>query len=364
MTKPIVQELQDFTSGATAFFYNHHTCDNSLLRRFLSSTMDEARLSFADRYAAQVLMKYDLDDWVHFRQGVHRREVGGNISYAAQRDHSAHTLNNYLLGAYFWEYAPGIRKLIAQHMARRHMLVCDGPYNSQDFFSLWVMASLLHDIGYLFEGAAMPSTTMHSSALNEIGVDVVREYFNSRFWVACRVTAPADRRDLLDFAGVTPFELRHGGFSGILESLRDVGNLIRLQEAINHQSLDTDRPNAIVSDRKVSDQETLITTTPIHDAFTAWSEHYKKFGCPSMVERIQELENYVCKCIYDGLDAQGMRMLDHGACSGLLMLRASTYFFSIWFGLKNADGQYRATNNENLKSAQSRFFAQVPPERD
>ena len=101
MTKPVVQELHEFTTTAKSFTAAHHECDNGLLNRFLSSTMDEARLRFADRYAAGVLERYDLEDWVHFRHGVHRREVTGEISFDSQRDHSAHTLNNYLLGAHF-----------------------------------------------------------------------------------------------------------------------------------------------------------------------------------------------------------------------------------------------------------------------
>lgn len=345
MSRLVIRELDHFTRTEASFRVAHQGCDPGLLGRFLGATMDEARLRFADGYAAQVLEKYDVEDWVHFRQGVHRREVAGEVAYDGQRDHSAHTLNNYLIGAYFWHHAPGLRASLVDHMNRRGIEASGGPEDSVRFFNLWVMTSLLHDIGYLFEGAAMPGTTRHSSALSAIGADVVREYFNSRFWVASGVTAPSERRALLDLSGVHPFDLEGDGFSAILEALRDVGDLSELRAAINRQVRTSDRMAGAAA----------VNVPPIHDAFEAWREHYTAFGATGMVDRIRELERYVHSCIYAGLGSSGLRMLDHGACSGLLMLRASTYFYSIMYGMRQPDGRLRAPSDANLRSAQERF---------
>lgn len=93
----------------------------------------------------------DLADADHFRQGLLRREITGNMAYQRQRDHSAHTLNNYILGWYFFSNSIEVKKAISEHFAMRGIV---GEERAREGFgNLWPFVSLLHDLGYLFEGS-------------------------------------------------------------------------------------------------------------------------------------------------------------------------------------------------------------------
>lgn len=72
-----------------------------ILQKFLRSSMDEVRLKHARRFSQVTMEIYDVADADHFRQGLLRREAGQSMAYPAQRDHSAHTVNNWLLGWFF-----------------------------------------------------------------------------------------------------------------------------------------------------------------------------------------------------------------------------------------------------------------------
>lgn len=339
MKQTAIGALRKFTTNDPEFiaFHSGNHFDQELLGRFLSATMDEARLRFADQYAAQVLAATDLEEMNHFRQGVHRREVGRTMGFEGQRDHSAHTLNNYLLGAYFWSNSNTLADFIKNDMSLRGITP-----TSTNFFSLWQFVSLLHDIGYVVEGAASPNEPVQRSQLSRIGVDVICEFFNSRFWVDSKLPAPADRVAILKFTGVAPFVIEGEGFSGILEALRDTGDISWLTATVNH--------------RVRTDGGGVVVPAGLPDAFAIWRAHYSCFGRPAMVKRIQELEAYAHKCIYDGLGSSGVRMLDHGLCSGLLCLRVSTYYYALLYGLHESDGRERSADNTTTFNAQRAFI--------
>jgi hypothetical protein len=86
----------------------HHECGTEFpeeVRRFLRATMDEVRLSTSSKVALNVLGTIGLTDAAKFREAVLRRELLGTIAYDKQRDHSSHTIYNYLLGWYSWQTA-------------------------------------------------------------------------------------------------------------------------------------------------------------------------------------------------------------------------------------------------------------------
>lgn len=161
--------------------------------------MDEVRLRYAASCTKTILQSSDLTDADHFRQGLMRREITQNIAYPKQRDHSAHTLHNYLLGWYIYQGSPLIQQKISEHFELR-----DWPNNGGvPFINLWPFVSLLHDIGYLFEGAITPLSTDIQHEQVQIGAEVAHDYFHHRFWIENGADSIYDRARLRDLAHVT-----------------------------------------------------------------------------------------------------------------------------------------------------------------
>jgi hypothetical protein len=96
----VLKELERLTTSLR--FREFHDALGSSFRsdilRFLQATTDEVRTITSHRVAECILKQIGLSDTMQFREAVLRRELYGNIAYQGQRDHSAHTLNNYLLG--------------------------------------------------------------------------------------------------------------------------------------------------------------------------------------------------------------------------------------------------------------------------
>ena len=99
----------------------HASCSNfsHQLERFLSATMDEVRTSTSNKVVRSVLHIIEMSDFGLFRKSVLRRELSGVIAYPRQRDHSAHTLYNYLLGWYFFRHANALQDPINKHFELR-----------------------------------------------------------------------------------------------------------------------------------------------------------------------------------------------------------------------------------------------------
>ena len=199
MTAP--EALTDMISTSEEFkrYFSKDGADypgvKNAIERFLRSSMDEVRLRRARETAISILKVADLADHDMFREGVFKREVSGAIAYDGQRDHAAHTLNNWLLGWYIYSNCPKVRAEFVAAITRRHW---SGAFGADEFFGhTWLYASLLHDVGYLFEGnlsANDPSTQSHQV---ETGVRVVNDYFVSGVWIGEAFRSTGRRRQLL-----------------------------------------------------------------------------------------------------------------------------------------------------------------------
>jgi hypothetical protein len=174
------------------------TLDSDLVR-FLEATSDEVRTITSHRVAECILSEIGLSDSMQFRDAVLRRELYGNIAYPGQRDHSAHTLNNYLLGWYFFAHSKSIRNSLITQFKNRGV-GGSKVYPFEDYTTyfgcVWQFASLLHDIGYMFEGSRVRGEFEVSSRQVEIGARVAREYFNRAIWVEYGIELKIDK-DLL-----------------------------------------------------------------------------------------------------------------------------------------------------------------------
>jgi hypothetical protein len=161
------------------------------LAPFLTANMDEIRLFHAENYAVALLRRADHDDVMHFRRGVLRREMSKDMDYDRQRDHAAHTLYNYLLGWYLTCQSGVLSSALRTHFVRR-MMPPSGVYRDwefiHDFFGLWSFASLLHDIGYLFEGGLLSMDTAAAATKASRGAEYAAEFFQCIFWEQLRLS--------------------------------------------------------------------------------------------------------------------------------------------------------------------------------
>src|SRR5262245_60562353 len=80
-----------------------------LLEGFLCSTVDEVRSRRANELAQVTLKLHYFDEVMPLRESVLCREAGGDTANPNQRDHTAHTVNNWLLGWLIYENSKQFR---------------------------------------------------------------------------------------------------------------------------------------------------------------------------------------------------------------------------------------------------------------
>jgi hypothetical protein len=287
------------------------------LERFFNATMDEVRLFEASTYVSTVLELTDVEDYDHFRQGVLRREVSGEIAYQKQRDHSGHTLYNYLLGWFFYAKSRVVQDEFKRAIDRRKITIDDQNYI---FADLWAYVSLLHDIGYLFEGNLAPLSSKVQDDQVRLGADVAQEYFDHRFWTALDLAGVDDKNTALRLSKVSIPQLESRSMAGLAFSLRSLGNLDELRQELNDVKILQLLP-------PIANEDGLA-----QDAFELWRQNYEFYGAKSMLARIDYLEHSFLDLMRHGFANTGIRVLDHGVCSGLMLLLASTFYFRVAFG--------------------------------
>ena len=324
-------------SESHSYFFRKHRLKDIYLKTFLSATMDEVRLNSASEYIRQLLITFDAEDLNFFRFGVLRREITNNIAYNKQRDHSAHTLYNYLLGWFIYEKNNLVKNQF--HIAfKKRKLNSD----SDTFGNYWPYVSILHDIGYVFEGYIDILSTDFQSKQVIIGKNVLNEYFDHHLWYMCNMESMEERSKLLKsikYNGNIP-HIKKNTMSGIADELRNLTKYPNLS-------------NELIDDSLFNFNVNLST-----DIFNLWYSHYKCYGSKSMANRIKYLRNYFDKLIIEGMNKSGIRILDHGVCSGLILIQATTFFYNIVCSYNNRikRAKQRGKNKKPLKDWEDELF--------
>ena len=267
-------------------------------------------------YVSMVLALTDVEDYDHFRRGVLRREVSGEVAYQKQRDHSAHTLNNYLLSWFFYSYSTIVKDSLHGAFDRRKITRGDFDYV---FADVWAYVSLLHDVGYLFEGNLAPLNSKIQDDQIRIGAEVSQEYFDHRFWSELELAGVDDKNAALELSGASIPQLELRSMTGLAFSLRSLGDLEGLRNELSREKTLNQPP--------ITNEDGLA-----RDAFALWKQNYEFYGADSMLPRIDYLERSFLDLMQNGFAGTGIRVLDHGICSGLLLLLAATYYFRVAFG--------------------------------
>ncbi len=342
----VSDELLAFATAGTSLYREHHErnhCRGDLLGEALCASMDEVRLHHAGEYAQCVLRITDMADSDHFLKGLLRREVSGRIEYPKHRDHSAHTLMNYLLGWYFYEHLDRVSSSVSEHFLLRRAN-SDPVHN---FANLWPFLSIVHDVGYLFEGSLGPLASETQSEHASLGAEVVHEFFWHRMWRECGFGSMYDRDILLTL--LKPYEiptLRGLSLGGTGQALSFLGDLGKLQKAVSQDTHVKRR------DAPCLTQEGALPG----DAFLLWQEHYQGHGLDSMAKRMHGLRVAFEGAVWNGMWPERTRLLDHGVCSGLLLLLYSTKYFQAYFGLTD-----KPPPGEREKELWNRFRVEAVP---
>ncbi|MBU1042089.1 MAG: hypothetical protein KKF77_13410 [Proteobacteria bacterium] len=348
--RSLVEELWTYATSNPKYSTFHRGCCDNTLELFLFSTMDEVRLRHAEEYAESILRITFMQDASFFRKSLLRREAAGEFSYAKQRDHAAHTLYNYLIGWYIYTNSYVVGEEMARHLKTRGW---EG--NSTEFGSTWPFLSLLHDIGYIFEGSLGPLSTAIQSEQAKIGVDIAHEYFCSEFWSVNCLDSEYDRRVLQRLIGDSFFQPSFScrSLAQVADALRYLGNL----ETLRAQLLTRLRESfPIVGQDDVRMRELSRGGGLPGDAFDLWEMHYRFFENKKMVKHIQSLRDGFYNLLRFGRTDMGIRHLDHGVCSGLLALLYSTVYFVIFFALEarplESPADKRVYHNFRVKAAE------------
>jgi hypothetical protein len=308
------------------------------LNQFLDSRMDQVRLRHASDFAEATLPLFDLGDARAFRYVVLQREVYRRISYPKQRDHSAHTVNNWLLGWLMFEKVPSFAAKMSQAIKKRS--ISTGYPEYEVFGDLWMNASLLHDVGYAFEGAIQLNAFEENLQYIDFTLDQLAEYFQYRFWTENGVEQTHHVEALRKWAGVeAPRFDNRASLTGVAFDLRSLGDLTQLQDVlIAHLKTGAGSP---------------VELAP--DGFALWAAHFAQYS-PTLIGTIKKVEERFQSYLQEGMRHAGVRVLDHGVCGGLMLLQYSTFFYRIATALKSKEQNARSGTVVALKEAYDKLF--------
>lgn len=112
------------------------------VEQFFEARSDVRRLQAAEKLATLILNIYDFGEIQVLRKKVATLELKRLVDYKKQTDHTAHTVYMFLLGIWIFDCSEVIKNGFVHYESEE---------NETKYFILqWVIASLLHDIGYVF----------------------------------------------------------------------------------------------------------------------------------------------------------------------------------------------------------------------
>lgn len=115
------------------------------LRSFMRARTDIRRLQEGEKVAQLILATMYFRNIMELRSQVATYELMHMIRYKNQHDHTAHTLYLFLLGVWIYDSLPNVKEAINTSIDEVPRL------KVKRFLFQWTYASLLHDIGYIFD---------------------------------------------------------------------------------------------------------------------------------------------------------------------------------------------------------------------
>ncbi|MCU7492386.1 MAG: hypothetical protein HF312_13405 [Ignavibacteria bacterium] len=249
-----------------------------LVKEFLFSTNDDARLKYALKLSKKLLKSTDIDDAQYFRESLLRREISGNINYEKQRDHTSHTLYNYLIGFYFYENSTCYRKSFLNYTKRINREAKD-----DIFISIWPFVSILHDIGYIFEGSIKSLDLDNSFKELQIAQDIINDHFKSKFWREVEITSTEEKQKIKDYVAYPFKEYNSKSIYEVADNFTELNLSDKFTDLLEHSISN-------LYEKNISIKKLLS-----NDVFELWASHYRFFNNNQMVKRISSLRSYFCQ---------------------------------------------------------------------
>jgi hypothetical protein len=354
------------------------------LNDFFEATLDEVRLKKANAFSGYALWISGNHTLAYFREAASKREVAADIDYDMQRDHAVHTLYNYILGWYifdnseilrekFWNYLSGKfgydlwtikEKEKEKEFYKENTNFCrieennfirslnqDNKFNSinlaNEFGDVWSITSLLHDVGYIFEGTISSASTEVENVRVSRGSKVVHDYFNHSFWEKFKVDFRA-AQNIANFLDVSVPDFKNSqSLASLGDRLCDIGGC----ENIRKKLMELDEFKAL-NNEAIKNQYGLN-----REAFSIWNMYYATYDNPKMQTILEIVKNEYYDAMWKGSN-QGFRNLNHGVCSGLIVLQALTFYHEFIWGFdlfnwrKFKDKQDKEKDHTNCISEQ------------
>ncbi|MGZ8172607.1 hypothetical protein [Methylobacter sp.] len=326
------------------------------LNAFFEATLDEVRLKKANCFSEFALWISGNVTLAYFREAASKREVTADIDYDMQRDHAVHTLYNYILGWYIFEKSGDLREEFNKRLGCPKMSDDEIDFyktrfygevkdtelivQANEFGDVWAITSLLHDIGYILEGTISSASTEVENTRVSRGSKVVHDYFNHRFWENFKV----DFRSAQHIAKLFNISVPDFRFSRSLASLGDhlcdIGSCENIRRKLKEcRESKTPSNAAIMEDYGLN-----------REAFSIWNMYYEFYDQLKMQAILDTVKNEYYDAVWKGSN-QGYRNLNHGVCSGLIVLQALTFCHEfVWgFNLNNWTG----FNNEQKEKGRN-----------
>jgi hypothetical protein len=330
----IATELKTFvTDGGKSFEPHYAKIVGPEISKFLDARMDQIRIYHALKASKALLGTVDASEAFTFQDAVLWKERSRQIAYHSQRDHTCHTLNNFILGWYIYQNSPALKDSFSSAFAKRKL--GDGRPDEIKFGSTWIYVSLLHDIGYIFEGDFSKPGAFENNKGVKKAIECLNGYFDKAFWTHNQLR-PRDRDLLFDEKLMRRFDISAGSMKQVSDCLQLINNLQPLLESVEERF------------------STKIRNCP-NDAFGIWSANYKFFGNKKMSKKIDELKMDFQHLRSHGIGKNGPKILNHGVCSGLILLQSITYYNALYVvmaSLKKTDkfadivSRYRLKNRD------------------
>lgn len=267
-------------AGSPPYFLTKHL---DVIKSFLEATTDSVRLVRASKASHEILEEYKMGELEDLRAHVQASELLRVIPYPRQTDHSAHTLYLYLLGVYLFLSCKPLRSKVAAFIGEEQD---DSASLLTRFLFQWTFVSLLHDIGYIFQGRAG----------NEIrAVDRMFRHSQVKSLIA-DVNLRQDVNNVLKAITIKPFEP--------IQNPEDMLSLLRYMPWGEPAGFEND----------------------IFEEFEVyWSDGNQQITS-------NHLEDYAYRVASSGYDGFSEGTVDHAVASGLFLFRYSTFWF--WLAKK------------------------------
>lgn len=175
---------------------------SDVVRALEGSRPAEERIPEIVSISKRLCQRGRLSKWLPWYSKLSEHEYRSQF-HSGYRDHTAHTLQVYLLGLYLFETVGSLREPLIEHLAKSVSTTAfSGPTL---FVEWWTLAAFWHDLGYPFEATQfIIDSTTQDRILTALSVELGQDPFADRFGSA--VTAE-ERRQIYKAGSYYPFNI-------------------------------------------------------------------------------------------------------------------------------------------------------------